>query len=615
MGKEIKVKIKDIAKLQFELEEDAQKGDWFDLNQINNYDLSSVEQALQTKKQAVEEQWKKEWSKKTAIDAVNAFKASNDYQELTKQIENLKLELTKQDKQFELEKSNLNNTIKENENAIQLKINNAVEAERKVFQAQIANLQKENTQLQDKVNTEKDIAIKQYLQSDEYKQLQKTLTELRVDNSSLTLKQNQTKKEAIDEFKNGEEYTNLQNKLAALEKANTILKEQNASIIPQYKQSEEFKKITTDLKNFELDNEQLKSQINKLTANTDSLKKEYELRLENQMLTERPKIVEDVIKNDERVIDLRKTIEEKDKELNYLRFTQRNTKLVGEALEKHLKDEYDKNLGLVLGDSASFEKTTENKDHQKPDFAFSVYKLNPELPKQDKDYRKLIDLVIIEAKNESIDSNVENRKKNVDHLKKLEKDRNNYGGRFGILVTNLEREQSIDIQIAPYPYENIFIVRPAWLLPLLSLLYFIIKKECSINEELNQYMKLDWGANTLTQLKQQFDIFKADILNKTIEKINKNFQDIDKSANSIIENAGKILEAKNDIMTDYFDDIKAKLTKISIDSMLDKIGKPSKKLTFERSITSKSIQPSTNNTNAPVVTNVSSSSNDSSSNK
>ena len=311
------------------------------------------------------------------------------------------------------------------------------------------------------------------------------------------------------------------------------------------------------------------------------LKKEYELKLENQMLTERPKIVEDVFLNDARVNELRKLIKEKDEQLNFLRFTQRNTKLVGEALEKHLKTTYDDGLGNILRDNASFDKVTKSIEEKKPDFVFSVYKVNSELTPNDRDYRKLMGKVIIEAKNEEIDSDEGNRRKNVDHLKKLNKDCENFGGKFGILVTNLERDQAIDIMIAPYPYENIFIVRPAWLMPLLSLLYFIIKKEGEVNEALKEYMNLDWGANTLDQLKQEFNNFKTDILKKTVDQVDKKFKTINDAANAIKDKADDIIRAKEDILSDYFNDIRDKLTRISIDSLLKKIAKPSKKLVTE----------------------------------
>lgn len=487
MAKEVKVQIKDIENdhLIFELSENAEKGDWFDLNKVNTFNVLSVEKALEPFKKQIIDKWKEEESKKIHDNAVNEFKASGDYKKLENEI----------------------------------------------------------TALQTKLKNEKDSAFKEFIQSDDYKKIIEENKQLLAKNKVLEEDKNNT----IDKFKNGTDYTNLKN----------------------------------NLESSKLENKDLQAKVNKLEDDEQHLKNEYELKLANQMLTERPKIVEDVFQNDPRVNELRKLINEKDKELEFLRFTQHNTKLVGEALEKHLRGEYDKTLGNALRDNASFEKVTKDIDDKKPDFVFSVYKLNPELTSNDREYRTLIGKVIIEAKNESYVSHEENRKKNVDHLKKLEKDCENFGGKFGILVTNLERDQAIDIRIAPFPYENIFIVRPAWLIPLLSLLYFIIKKESEVNQALNQYMNLNWDANTLDELKQEFNNFKADILKKTIDQIDKKFKTIDDDAQTIKDKADDIIQAKNYILKNYFDDIKDKLTRVSIDSLLKKVGKSFKKLDTE----------------------------------
>ena len=231
MGKEVKIKIKDAAKLQFELEENATAGDWFDLNQVNKCDLSSVEQVLQTKKQEVEAKWAKEWAQQTTVNAINAFKNSEQYQALVTKNHQLESQLTKKDQEFAIEKNDLTNTIKQTENAVDLKISNAIAQFKKSpeflnMQQQIANLQKENAQLQAKADTEKELAIKEYLQSNEYKQLENAANNLKVDNSLLREQAKQTAKDAIDEFKKGQEYTTLVNELASLKAANIKLQEQ-----------------------------------------------------------------------------------------------------------------------------------------------------------------------------------------------------------------------------------------------------------------------------------------------------------------------------------------------------------------------------------------------------
>ena len=579
MGKEIKVKIKDIAKLQFELEEDAQEGDWFDLNQINNYDLSSVEQALQAKKQAVETQWKKEWSEKTALDAVNAFKASNSYKELTQQIENLKLELAKQSNQFALEKTNLNNVIQQNENATQLKINNAVETERKAFQAQIANLQKENTQLQDKVNTEKDIAIKQYLQSDEYKQLQKTANDLKVDNSLLREQASQIEQNAINNFKKGQEYISLQKQIADLKETNIKLQSAKDNAVAQYIASDDYKKITNEISNLKVNNEQLKAKNEQLEANQKQLIANEQMKIENAVLNQKEKIENDFFNNSDRVKELRQNIEalskEKEainKELDNFKFAQKTktSKNIGEDLEQWIMQDYNDKLNMALGTSAKFEKANQVIENAKPDFIFTIYQ--PSNDDEASNSNIQIGKVIIEAKNERFDTKEENRHKNSDFFKKLDADREHNKGDFAVLVTNLEWNKEFSVYLAE-GYKNMFVVRPEWLMSLLSLLRFIIVKQAKINTDIekNKQLKLDKD-----ELRKKFEDFRNNLLDNSIKNIGTNLETIEACADAIRKETDKIITTKQKIVDNYFRIIKNKIEAFSIDSMCRKIDKINK---------------------------------------
>ena len=583
MGKEVKIKIKDIAKLQFELEENAQTGDWFDLNQINNYDLSSVEQALQTKKQAVEEEWKKAWSAKTAKDAVNAFVNSSQYQALLNKNSDLELQLANKDKQFAIEKNDLNNVIKQNENAIQLKINQAIEQfkhspEFLNLQQQLVNLRKENTQLQDKVNTEKDLAIKEFMQSDEYKQLNKTVSDLRVDNSLLREQAKQITDSAIKEFKKGQEYIDLQNELNALKEANIKLQEQKANAVAQYIASDDYKKITTELTNLKVSNEQLKSQNEQLQKDKKELVATEQIKIDNAALKQKEKIENDFFNNSDRVKELRSTIEtlskEKEtinKELENFKFAQKTktSKNIGEDLEQWIMQDYNDKLNMAFGSSAKFEKANEVIENAKPDFIFTIYQPTNN---DEEDNNVQIGKVIIEAKNERFDTKEENRHKNSDFYKKLDSDREHNKGDFAVLVTNLEWNKEFSVYLAE-GYKNMFVVRPEWLMSLLSLLRFIIVKQAKVNTDIekNKQLKLDKDA-----LRTKFEEFRDNLLNNALKNINTNLETIETCANSIRKEADKIVTTKQKIVDNYFKTIHNKIEAFSIDSMCRKIDKINK---------------------------------------
>ena len=584
MGKEVKIKIKDASKLQFELEENATAGDWFDLNQVNKCDLSNIEQALRTKKQEVQAKWAKEWAQQTAVNAVNAFKNSDQYQSLVKENQQLQNQLTNKDKEFAIEKNDLTNTIKENETAVQLKINKAIETFKNSpeflnLQQELVNLRKENTQLQDKVNTEKDVAIKEYLQSDEHKQLEKTANDLKVDNSLLREQAKQVAKDAIDQFKNGQEYTNLVNEVANLKTINIKLQEQKTNAVAQYIASDEYKQITNELNSLKLNNQQLRLQNDQLQANQKQLMADEQLKIQNAILSQKGKIEEEFFKNSERVKELHAKIEtltkEKDeacKELANFQFAQKTktSKNIGEDLEQWILQDYNDKLNMAFGTSARFDKANQVIENAKPDFIFTIYQ--PSIDDNTSNNNVQIGKVIIEAKNERFDTKEENRHKNSDFFKKLDTDRESNHGDFAVLVTNLEWNKEFSVYLAE-GYKNMFVVRPEWLMSLLSLLRFIIVKQAKVNTDIekNKQLKLDKDA-----LREKFEDFRDNLLNNAIKNIGSNLETVETCANSIKKEADKILTTKQKIVDNYFKTIKNKLEAFSIDSICRKIDKINK---------------------------------------
>ena len=584
MGKEVKIKIKDIAKLQFELEENAQAGDWIDLHQINNYDLSGVEQALQNKKQEIESKWAKEWSTKTATDAVNAFINSDQYQSLVKKNQELNLQLVDQAKQFAIAKNDFDNVLKQNQNSVQLKISNAIEEFKKSpeflnLQQQIANLQKENTQLQDKVNNEKALAINEFMQSNEYKQLQNTAHNLKVENSLLTEQAKQIKKDAIDSFKNGQEYIDLQKQISDLKETNIRLKAEKDNAVAQYIASDDYKKITTEISDLKIRNEQLKSQNNQLQTNQKQLLDNEQTKIQNAILNEKEKIQNDFFNNSDRVNELRTKIDtlnkEKEainKELDNFKFAQKTktSKNIGEDLEQWIMQDYNDKLNLAFGTSAKFEKANEVIGNAKPDFIFTVYQ-----PTNDDEVTNpnvQIGKVIIEAKNERFDTKEENRHKNSDFYKKLDTDRANNHGDFAVLVTNLEWNKEFSVYLAE-GYKNMFVVRPEWLMSLLYLLRFIIVKQAKVNNDIEKNKQLTLAKD---ELRNKFEEFKNNLLDNSIKNIGTNLEAIETCANSIRKEVDKIIVTKQKIVDNYFKTIRNKIEAFSVESMCRKIDKINK---------------------------------------
>jgi len=137
-----------------------------------------------------------------------------------------------------------------------------------------------------------------------------------------------------------------------------------------------------------------------------------------------------------------------------------STKMVGETLEKHCEIEFEK-LRSTAFSKASFGKDNDASSGTKGDYIF-----------REKD-EKGIELVSImfEMKNEADEGN--SKKKNEDFYKKLDKDRTEKNCEYAVLVSLLELEDEIfntGIVDVSYKYPKMFVVRPQFFIPIISLL-------------------------------------------------------------------------------------------------------------------------------------------------
>ena len=137
-----------------------------------------------------------------------------------------------------------------------------------------------------------------------------------------------------------------------------------------------------------------------------------------------------------------------------------STKMVGETLEKHCEIEFEK-LRSTAFNKASFDKDNDASSGTKGDYIF-----------REKD-EKGIELVSImfEMKNEADEGN--SKKKNEDFYKKLDKDRTEKNCEYAVLVSLLELEDEIfntGIVDVSYKYPKMFVVRPQFFIPIISLL-------------------------------------------------------------------------------------------------------------------------------------------------
>jgi hypothetical protein len=137
-----------------------------------------------------------------------------------------------------------------------------------------------------------------------------------------------------------------------------------------------------------------------------------------------------------------------------------STKMVGETLEQHCESEFDR-IRATAFPKAYFEKDNNARSGSKGDFIF----------KDQDDAGTEIVSIMFEMKNES-DQTV-NKSKNEDFLKELDKDRNEKGCEYAVLVSLLEPDSELyntGIVDKSHRYPKMYVVRPQFFIPIITLL-------------------------------------------------------------------------------------------------------------------------------------------------
>lgn len=136
-----------------------------------------------------------------------------------------------------------------------------------------------------------------------------------------------------------------------------------------------------------------------------------------------------------------------------------STKMIGESLEQHCLDAFNR-VRADAFPNASFGKDNESVEHTKGDFVF----------RENTEEGIEIASIMFEMKNEAEET--EKKQKNAKFLKKLHEDRLKKGCEYAVLVTTLEPDSEYynDGIVTAYQYEKMFIIRPQFFLPLISVL-------------------------------------------------------------------------------------------------------------------------------------------------
>ncbi|MGW9167355.1 DUF2130 domain-containing protein [Agromyces sp. NPDC055658] len=172
-----------------------------------------------------------------------------------------------------------------------------------------------------------------------------------------------------------------------------------------------------------------------------------------------------------------------------------SVKLLGETLEQHCEVEFNRMRSLAFP-NAEFGKDNDASAGTKGDYVFRDY--------SDEGVEYVS--IMFEMKNEADASST--RKKNSDFFAKLDKDRNDKGCEYAVLVSMLEEDSDLytGITDVSHLYPKMFVVRPQFFLAIIALLRNAAQDTILVKAELEQAKKQHID---ITDFESELEAFKA----------------------------------------------------------------------------------------------------------
>lgn len=176
-----------------------------------------------------------------------------------------------------------------------------------------------------------------------------------------------------------------------------------------------------------------------------------------------------------------------------------STKMVGESLERHCESEFNK-IRATAFPHAYFEKDNDVVDGTKGDFVFR--ETDPATGEE-------VVSIMFEMKNENDETRTKH--KNEDFFAKLDSDRKKKGCEYAVLCTMLEPENELyneGIVDVSYRYEKMYVIRPQFFIPIISILrnaaLSALQYKTELAEVRNQNIDITNFENSMEDFKTKF---------------------------------------------------------------------------------------------------------------
>ena len=233
------------------------------------------------------------------------------------------------------------------------------------------------------------------------------------------------------------------------------------------------------------------------------------------------------------------TIQMKDEEIARLKdFKQKlSTKMIGETLEQHCEAEFNK-LRATAFQNAYFEKDNDSRGGSKGDF---IYRETDEAGNE-------IISIMFEMKNENDETAT--KKRNDDFFAKLDKDRNDKKCEYAVLVSLLESENEFyntGIADVSHRYNKMYVVRPQFFIPIITLLRNAAMNSLKYKAELNLMRNQNID---ITNFEEKINTFKEGFARNydlASRKFKTAIDEIDKTITHLQKTKDALLSSENNL--------------------------------------------------------------------
>ena len=216
-----------------------------------------------------------------------------------------------------------------------------------------------------------------------------------------------------------------------------------------------------------------------------------------------------------------------------------STKMVGETLEIHCETQFNLNRATAFKNSY-FEKDNDASSGSKGDYIFREFD----------DNKIEIVSIMFEMKNQSADGF--NKRKNEDFFKELDKDRTQKSCEYAVLVSLLEPESELynsGIVDVSYKYQKMFVIRPQFFLPIISLLRNASFETLKYKTEIDLMKRENYDITNFESTLDQFKNAVGKNVSLAQDRFNDAISEIDKSISHLQKTKEALLVSKKHLLS------------------------------------------------------------------